>query len=107
TGVQTCALPIFIEPMQVRRSNGELLLIAHCQLRNDRRTFKLDRIVQLTKVERGAPIVVSVGVEHVPCDAPVETDVIESVSEVSENTAPTEVGGPAESESTSVVESHG
>jgi DNA polymerase III epsilon subunit family exonuclease len=60
-----------IEPLQVRRSNGELLLIAHCQLRNDRRTFKLDRIVQLTKVERGAPVVVNIGVEHVPCDAPV------------------------------------
>ncbi len=45
-----------IEPLQVRRSNGELLLIAHCQLRNDRRTFKLDRIVQLTKVERGVSV---------------------------------------------------
>ena len=60
-----------IEPLQVRRSNGELLLIAHCQLRNDRRTFKLDRIVQLTKVEKGAPVMLTVGVEHVPCDAPV------------------------------------
>lgn len=60
-----------IEPLQVRRSNGELLLIAHCQLRNDRRTFKLDRIVQLTKVERDAPLTVTLGVERVPCDAPV------------------------------------
>lgn len=59
-----------IEPLQVRRSNGELLLIAHCQLRDSRRTFKLDRIVQLTKVEKGAPIPVSIGVEQVPCDAP-------------------------------------
>jgi DNA polymerase III epsilon subunit family exonuclease len=63
-----------IEPLQVRRANGELLLIAHCQLRNDRRTFKLDRIVQLTKVEKGAPVMLMVGVEHVPCDAPVAED---------------------------------
>jgi DNA polymerase III epsilon subunit family exonuclease len=60
-----------IEPMQVRRQNGELLLIAHCQLRNDRRTFKLDRIVRLTKVEKGAPVTVQLGVEQVTCDAPV------------------------------------
>src|SRR4029453_12102298 len=52
-----------IEPMQVRRQKGELLLIAHCQLRNDRRTFKLDRIVQLTKVEKNAPVMVQLGVE--------------------------------------------
>jgi predicted DNA-binding transcriptional regulator YafY len=38
-----------IEPVGVRRRNGELLLIAHCHMRNDRRTFKLDRIVQLTR----------------------------------------------------------
>jgi len=40
-----------IEPLEVRRKNGELLLVAHCQLRNDRRTFKLERIVQLTRIE--------------------------------------------------------
>jgi DNA polymerase III epsilon subunit family exonuclease len=39
-----------IEPLLLRRSGGELLLVAHCHLRNDRRTFKLDRIVQLTRV---------------------------------------------------------
>jgi hypothetical protein len=38
-----------IEPLSVRRANGELLLIAHCHMRNDRRTFKLDRIVQLRR----------------------------------------------------------
>src|SRR3954468_1875039 len=42
-----------IRPMFVRRSGGELLLIAHCELRNDRRTFKLERIVQLTRVDAG------------------------------------------------------
>jgi DNA polymerase III epsilon subunit family exonuclease len=40
-----------IEPLEVRRKNGELLLVAHCKLRNDRRTFKLERIVQLTRME--------------------------------------------------------
>jgi len=44
-----------IEPIQIRRSGGELLLIAHCQLRNDRRTFKLERIVQLKKIDPNAP----------------------------------------------------
>lgn len=41
-----------IEPLEVRRKNGELLLVAHCQLRNDRRTFKLERIIQLTRLDR-------------------------------------------------------
>ena len=40
-----------IEPLHVRRTAGELTLIAHCHLRNDRRTFKLDRSVQLTRIE--------------------------------------------------------
>ncbi len=39
-----------IEPLELRRRNGEIILIAHCQLRNDRRTFKVDRIVQLIRV---------------------------------------------------------
>jgi len=40
-----------IEPLEIRRFKGELTLVAHCKLRNDRRTFKLDRIVQLTRIE--------------------------------------------------------
>jgi DNA polymerase III subunit epsilon len=40
-----------IQPLHVRRQNGELLLIAECQLRADRRTFKLDRIVCLKRIE--------------------------------------------------------
>jgi DNA polymerase III epsilon subunit family exonuclease len=39
-----------IEPLQIRRRAGELVLVAYCQLRNDRRSFKLDRIVQLTRL---------------------------------------------------------
>lgn len=36
-----------IQPLHVRRSNGELLLVAHCQLRGAQRTFKVERIVRL------------------------------------------------------------
>jgi len=39
-----------IQPIEFRRFRGELVLVAHCQLRNDRRHFKLERIVQLTRV---------------------------------------------------------
>jgi DNA polymerase III epsilon subunit family exonuclease len=40
-----------IEPINVRRQNGDLMLVAHCHLRSAQRTFKLERIVQLTRVE--------------------------------------------------------
>jgi DNA polymerase III epsilon subunit family exonuclease len=43
-----------IEPIQIRRLNGELTLVAHCRLRNDRRHFKLERIVQLQRVNETA-----------------------------------------------------
>jgi DNA polymerase III epsilon subunit family exonuclease len=43
-----------VEPLFVRRSGGELLLIAWCHMRNDRRTFKLERIVQMTKADSAA-----------------------------------------------------
>jgi len=39
-----------IEPIEIRRYKGELMLVAHCRLRNDRRNFKLERIVQLSKL---------------------------------------------------------
>jgi DNA polymerase-3 subunit epsilon len=42
-----------IEPLEIRRFNGELTLVAHCRLRQDRRTFKLDRIVRLSRVPAG------------------------------------------------------
>ncbi|MEO6434821.1 MAG: exonuclease domain-containing protein, partial [Tepidisphaeraceae bacterium] len=38
-----------ISPLQVRRFKGEMQLVAHCHLRNDRRNFKLERIVRLTR----------------------------------------------------------
>lgn len=40
-----------VEPRTIRRMNGELILIAFCQLRQAQRTFKLERIVQLTRIE--------------------------------------------------------
>jgi DNA polymerase III epsilon subunit family exonuclease len=50
-----------INPQTVRRRGGELFLVAHCHLRNDRRTFKLDRIVRLTRHEIPSTI------ERQPC----------------------------------------
>jgi DNA polymerase III epsilon subunit family exonuclease len=38
-----------VQPIHIRRSNGEMLLVAHCHLRNAQRTFKLDRIVQIKR----------------------------------------------------------
>jgi DNA polymerase III epsilon subunit-like protein len=40
-----------IEPVQIRRRGDELILIAHCHLRGDQRTFKVDRIVELKRIE--------------------------------------------------------
>ena len=45
-----------IEPRTIRRMKGELILIAHCQLRQAQRTFKLERIVQLTRIEGTASV---------------------------------------------------
>jgi DNA polymerase III epsilon subunit family exonuclease len=39
-----------IDPLHIRKVAGELVLVAHCHLRNDRRTFKVDRIVGLARV---------------------------------------------------------
>lgn len=39
-----------IQPMQIRKVAGQMVLIAHCRMRNDRRNFKLDRIVSLTRL---------------------------------------------------------
>ena len=63
-----------IKPLHVRRAKGELLLIAHCHLREDRRTFKLDRIVRLARMEDGvAPEAIVQSVEACEdADAPVE-----------------------------------
>lgn len=40
-----------VQPMHVRRTHGELMLVAHCHLRGKQRTFKIERIVQLLRAE--------------------------------------------------------
>ena len=40
-----------IRPLRVRKFKGALELVAHCELRNDRRNFKLDRVVSLSRYE--------------------------------------------------------
>jgi len=40
-----------IDPIEIRRLSGDLVLIAHCRLRNDRRNFKVERIVRLSRIE--------------------------------------------------------
>ena len=45
-----------IQPLHVRRRGRELIMIADCQLRGDRRTFRLDRIVQLNRLESPEPL---------------------------------------------------
>ncbi len=44
-----------IEPLEIRRFSGNLTLIAHCHLRADRRTFKLERIVELRRIDGPLP----------------------------------------------------
>jgi DNA polymerase III subunit epsilon len=40
-----------IEPLHVKRASGELVLVAHCHLRADRRTFRVERIVRLKRID--------------------------------------------------------
>ena len=40
-----------IEPLSIRRFRGELTLVAHCHLRAEQRTFKVERIVRLKRME--------------------------------------------------------
>jgi len=44
-----------VEPIQISRHGEELVLIAHCHLRGDRRNFKLDRIVRLSRIDPHVP----------------------------------------------------
>ncbi len=40
-----------IEARSLRRFHGEMVLVAHCRLRNAERYFKIDRIVHLSRIE--------------------------------------------------------
>lgn len=51
-----------IQPLAVRKFNQELVLVAFCQLRQAQRTFKVERIVRLKRVEEVPPE------ERVPCE---------------------------------------
>src|SRR3954447_22567414 len=55
-----------IEPLTIRRSGGELLLIAHCHLREDRRTFKVERILELKRIDGPIPRELTQCDEHLP-----------------------------------------
>ncbi len=44
-----------VEPLHIRRSGDEMILVAHCHLRADQRTFKVDRIVELKRIEPTIP----------------------------------------------------
>jgi len=46
-----------VQPLHVRRRGGQLMLVAWCQLRNDRRTFKLDRVVRMVQMDM-TPLVI-------------------------------------------------
>jgi DNA polymerase III epsilon subunit family exonuclease len=56
-----------ISPLKIRRAGAELVLIAHCHLRGDQRTFKVERIVEMQRIEEPAKLSV------VPNDVPVTT----------------------------------
>jgi len=47
-----------ISPIHTKKLNGELLLVAHCQLRDAQRTFKVGRIVSVTRLESEPEVVV-------------------------------------------------
>jgi DNA polymerase III epsilon subunit family exonuclease len=73
-----------IQPLHVRRVKGELMLVANCQLRGAQRTFKLERIVQLTRIDAGAaevpspPVTADTSSER-PTDAPCPGDPVPAV----------------------------
>jgi predicted DNA-binding transcriptional regulator YafY len=54
----------------VRRRGGELHLVAHCELRGAQRTFKLDRVVHLTRIE-DTPVMTAPAAEPVAIATPV------------------------------------
>jgi DNA polymerase III epsilon subunit family exonuclease len=40
-----------IDPLHVKRVSGELVLVAHCHLRDDRRSFRIDRVIRLKRLD--------------------------------------------------------
>jgi hypothetical protein len=46
-----------ISPLKIRRAGSEMVLIAHCHLRGDQRTFKVERIVEMRRMEETPAVV--------------------------------------------------
>lgn len=40
-----------VQPHKIRRIKGELMLVAYCEMRQAKRTFRVDRIVHLTRID--------------------------------------------------------
>jgi len=40
-----------VRPLTIRRKGGELLLVAHCHMRNEQRTFKIARVVKFWRLD--------------------------------------------------------
>jgi DNA polymerase III epsilon subunit-like protein len=76
-----------IQPLTIRRVNGELMLVAHCQMRAAQRTFKVERIVQLTRMD--AQSVAAALPALVRCDDPIPSE-----SPAGESAAPEPVVTP-------------
>jgi hypothetical protein len=62
-----------IEPLHIRRVSGELMLVAHCRLREAQRTFKVERIVQLTRIE-DVPVEQAAALNEIPPCEPIPSD---------------------------------
>jgi DNA polymerase III epsilon subunit family exonuclease len=77
-----------IQPLHVRRVKGELMLVAHCQMRGAQRTFKLERIVQLTRIDADQPTASTAPATAPDTGSPVpvvEISLPESAADVSAN----------------------
>lgn len=55
-----------VTPIEVRKFRGDLVLLAYCDLRKERRTFKLDRIVRLTRIDPDAQVTPPTAAQSVP-----------------------------------------
>ncbi|MFT3787078.1 MAG: exonuclease domain-containing protein [Tepidisphaeraceae bacterium] len=40
-----------VHPLRLREASGSVTLVAHCTLRNESRTFKVERIIELQRIE--------------------------------------------------------
>jgi DNA polymerase III epsilon subunit family exonuclease len=59
-----------VRPLKIHRRNGEMVLIAHCELRNGERTFKIGRIVRLERVGAVAEGIIDAMSSSKLCNSP-------------------------------------